>query len=89
MISKEIRKSTADAGDQQWNCPLHSRLYCVVHRCMLLDQLYNDLTKSTELMCGSSSHLQDDALSASSMSDLPKEGSSGFFEAFKVRAVVT
>ena len=53
-------------------------------RAMLLDQLYDDLTKRTELMCGLPLQYADNISTSSLTSDTPKDGGSGFFDAFKV-----
>ena len=51
---------------------------------MLLDQLYEELTKGTELLCGNPLQYADNISTSSVTSDTPKEVGNGFFEAFKV-----
>jgi len=54
---------------------------------MLLDQLYEDLVKGTDLLCGLPLQYADNISTSSIASDSAKDGGSGFFDAFKVKSV--
>ena len=54
-------------------------------RSMLLDQLYDEINRSTELMLGMTSQSADTISMSSTSSDTTKDSAgTGFFEAFKV-----